>query len=88
MFSARPKPFPTTRTSTIGRPREQSQLLAYASRLGERGTPEGEDGVQGDVAAGIGEIVTTTGVGSETTSLMRFQRETNVVAGRGHCGVR
>lgn len=59
--------------------REQSRLLADASRLGARGTPAGEDGVQGDVAAGIGEIVTTTGDGTAMVSVMRFQRETIVV---------
>jgi plastocyanin len=59
--------------------REESLLLAEASRLQSRGTPGGEDGVQGDVAAGIGEIITTTGAGSLTASLMRFERDTIVV---------
>ena len=52
--------------------KEQGLLLAKASRLKGRGTP-------GDVAAGIGEIVTTTGAGSQTASLMRFGRGTIVV---------
>ena len=59
---------------------EQVLLLADASRLEGRGTPENQDRAQGsDVAAGIGEIVTTTGGGSQTASLMRFLRETIVV---------
>ena len=32
-----------------------------------------------DIAAGVGEIVTTTGAGSQTISLMRFVRQTIVV---------
>ena len=59
---------------------EQVLLLADASRLEGRGTPGNQDRAQGsDVAAGIGEIVTTTGGGSQTASLMRFLRETIVV---------
>jgi len=59
---------------------EQVLLLADASRLEGRGTPGNQGGAQGsDVAAGIGEIVTTTGGGSQTASLMRFLRETIVV---------
>jgi plastocyanin len=42
-----------------------------------RGTHGDEDREQsGDVVAGIGEIVTTTGAGSQTASLMRFVRGT------------
>src|SRR5262249_18899875 len=53
---------------------------AAASRVDGRGSPGNHDGAQGsDVAAGIGEIVTTTGGGSQTASLMRFLRETIVV---------
>jgi plastocyanin len=52
-------------------------LLSDAARLGRRGTPADDDRVQSDdVAAGIGEIVTTTGAGSQTASLMRFERGT------------
>jgi len=59
---------------------EQVLLLADASRLEGRGTPGEQDGaLSSDVAAGIGEIVTTTGGGSQTASLMRFQRDTIVV---------
>ena len=67
---------------------EQVLLLADASRLKGaqnrldegRGTPGDEDRAQSsDVAAGIGEIVTTTGAGSQTASLMRFVRGTIVV---------
>ena len=59
---------------------EHSLLLADASRLEGRGTPPDQGGTQNnDVAAGIGEVVTTTGAGSQTASLMRFLRETIVV---------
>lgn len=58
----------------------QSLLLADASRLQGRGTPPDNGGTESnDVAAGIGEIVTTTGAGSQTASLMRFIRNTIVV---------
>ncbi len=56
---------------------EQNVLLADASRLQGRGTPPG--GQSNDVAVGIGEIVTTTGAGSQTASLMRFVRDTIVI---------
>ncbi len=59
--------------------REQVLFLTEASRLQSRGTPAGEDGFQSSVAAGAGEIVTTTGAGSQTASLMRFVRDTIVV---------
>ena len=56
---------------------EQVLLLADASRLQGRGVPGDEDGAQSsDVAVGVGEIVTTTGAGSQTASLMRFLRGT------------
>jgi plastocyanin len=59
---------------------EQALLLADASRLEGRGTPGNQDQAQSsEVAAGIGEIVTTTGGGSQTASLMRFLRGTIVV---------
>jgi plastocyanin len=59
---------------------EQVLLLADASRLEGLGTPGNQDRGQGsDVAAGIGEIVTTTGGGTQTASLMRFLRDTIVV---------
>jgi plastocyanin len=59
---------------------EQVLLLADASRLEGRGTPGNNDQAQSsDVAVGIGEVVTTTGAGSQTASLMRFLRETIVV---------
>lgn|SRR6185295_18108055 len=58
---------------------EQALLLANASRLNGRGIPEDKDQTQfGEVAAGIGEVV-TTGAGSQTASLMRFLRGTIVV---------
>jgi plastocyanin len=51
---------------------QQALLLADASRLMGRGTT-GDDGTQSNgVAAGIGMVVTTTGAGSQTASLMRF----------------
>jgi plastocyanin len=56
---------------------EQVLLLADASHLEGRGAPGNQDrGQSNDVAVGIGEIVTTTGGGSQTASLMRFLRET------------
>src|SRR5712671_2397853 len=59
---------------------EQVLLLADASRLEGRGTPGHRDRAQSsEVATGIGEVVTTTGGGSQTASLMRFLRETIVV---------
>jgi plastocyanin len=59
---------------------EQVLLLADASRLEGRGAPGNEDRAQSsDVAVGIGEIVTTTGAGSQTASRMRFLRDTIVV---------
>jgi plastocyanin len=56
--------------------REQAVLLADGSRLRGLGIA-GEEGT--DVAAGIGEVITTTGAGSQTASLMRFVRETIVI---------
>ena len=57
---------------------EQVLLLGDASRLQGRGTPA--DGASdNDVAAGVGEVATTTGAGSQTASLMRFLRNTIVV---------
>jgi plastocyanin len=53
--------------------RQQAALLADASRLRNRDN-EPEDSHA--VAAGIGEVVTTTGAGSQTVSLMRFGRST------------
>ena len=59
---------------------EQALLLGDASRLKGRGSPGGGNrGQSSDVIAGVGEIVTTTGAGSQTASLMRFLRETIVV---------
>ena len=53
-------------------------LLADASRLRSRGTYR--DGAHSSgMAAGVGEIVTMTGAGSQTASLMRFGRGTIVV---------
>jgi plastocyanin len=60
---------------------EQVRLLADASRLEGRGARRHHQdrGQSSDVAAGIGEVVTTTGAGSQTASLMRFVRETIAV---------
>jgi plastocyanin len=55
--------------------REQELLLAHAPRIAY----QGEDASANHVAAGIGKIVTTTGAGSQTVSLMRFVRQTIVV---------
>jgi plastocyanin len=60
--------------------REQAMLLAESSRLEGRGTPGQEDRTQSSaVAAGIGEVVTTTGAGSHTAALMRFVPDTIIV---------
>ncbi len=58
--------------------RQRAVLLADAARLHGIAGDEDEEH-SSDVAAGIGEIVTTTGAGSQTASLMRFERETIVV---------
>jgi plastocyanin len=50
---------------------EEALLLAHAPRIDDRGI-HGEE--SNDVAVGIGEVVTTSGAGSQTTSLMRFVR--------------
>jgi plastocyanin len=52
---------------------EQALLLADAARLNGRGS------YSSGFAAGVGEIVTMTGSGSQTASLMRFGRTTIVV---------
>jgi len=54
---------------------EQARLLADASGMADRS----EDAQGDDVAAGIGEVVTMTGSGSQTVSLMRFVHRTIVV---------
>jgi plastocyanin len=60
--------------------REQAMLLSEASRLEGRASPAREDQAEFPaVAAGIGEVVTTTGAGSHTAALMRFAPETIVV---------
>lgn len=56
--------------------RERDLLLAHAARIAHHS----EDAPVNHVAAGIGQIVTTTGAGSQTVSLMRFVRQTIVVA--------
>jgi plastocyanin len=59
---------------------EQQRLLADASSLEGQVTPGRRDRAQSNsVAAGVGQIVTLTGVGSQTASLMRFLRGTIVV---------
>lgn len=55
---------------------ERARLLADASGMADR---QNEDAQGGDVAAGIGEVVTMTGVGSQTVSLMDFVKRTVVV---------
>ncbi|MBZ5620524.1 MAG: hypothetical protein LAQ69_17630 [Acidobacteriia bacterium] len=59
--------------------RESALLLAEASRLEGLGTGQQDLTQSNDVAAGIGVIVTTTGAGSQTASLMHFLRDTIVV---------
>jgi plastocyanin len=57
--------------------RDRAVLLADAGRL-QRVHGDEDDEQSSGVAAGIGEIVTTTGAGSQTASLMRFERQTIV----------
>ena len=54
---------------------QQAQLLAEVSGMADRN----DDARGDDVAAGIGEVVTMTGAGSQTASLMRFVERTIVV---------
>jgi plastocyanin len=59
---------------------EGTLLLADVSRLERRGTHEEGDRTQSvDIAAGVGEVVTITGAGSQSASLMRFLRHPIVV---------
>ena len=48
----------------------------HSSEGGREARGDEDRGQSGDVAAGIGEIITTTGAGSQTASLMRFLRGT------------
>jgi plastocyanin len=60
--------------------RERALLLAKGSHMEIRPLRGDDNRRQSmDVAAGTGEIVTTTGAGSQTISLMRFLRHTVVV---------
>jgi len=58
--------------------RGAATLLAEASRARDR-APD-EEAARDSVAAGIGAVVTMTGAGSQTASLMRFARKVVVVA--------
>lgn len=57
---------------------EQVLLLGDASHLQGRNSP-GDGTGSNEVAAGVGAVVTTTGAGSQTASLMRFLQGTIVV---------
>lgn len=56
---------------------DQALLVSEASRLLHRAVPGGAQATA--VAVGLGEIVTTTGAGSQTASLMHFVPDTIVV---------
>jgi plastocyanin len=59
---------------------DAAMLVSEASRLTGRANSENEDGVHpASVTAGVGEIVTTTGAGSQTAALHRFLRDVIVV---------
>ena len=59
---------------------QRTLLLAEGSRMEVRRFPGNHDQLQSsEVAAGAGEIMTTTGAGSQTVSLMRFLQHTIVV---------
>jgi plastocyanin len=57
--------------------RDEAALLDEASRARDRA--DHGDAAAGSVAAGIGAVVTMTGAGSQTASLMRFERKVVVV---------
>ena len=58
----------------------QTRLLAEAASLAVQAAPGRQGAVPSNtVAAGAGEIITLTGMGSQTASLMRFLRDTIVV---------
>jgi len=57
--------------------RAEAALLDEASRARDRAPDDGD--APGSVAAGIGAVVTMTGAGSQTASLMRFDRKVVVV---------
>jgi plastocyanin len=59
--------------------RDGLQLLANANGLAVQSVSRNADGGPNAVAAGLGEVATTTGAGSQTASLMRFARQTIVV---------
>jgi plastocyanin len=52
--------------------KDQVELLSDASRLEGRGIATAEQTSKNDVTAGIGEIVATSGGGTNTASVMRF----------------
>jgi len=56
---------------------ERARFLAQTPRIEDQGTRG--NALSNDIAAGIGKIVTTTGAGSQTISLMRFVRQAVVV---------
>ncbi len=58
---------------------ERAELLSDASRLQGRGNAIAERTSEDEVTAGIGEIVATTGGGTQTVSVMRFLRGSIVV---------
>jgi plastocyanin len=59
--------------------RDGTALLADADSLAGKSVGRRADGALNAVAAGLGEVVTMTGAGSQTASLMRFTRRTIVV---------
>jgi plastocyanin len=58
---------------------ERAELLSDASRLEGRGIATAQRTSENEVAAGISEIVATTGGGVHTATVMRFLRGTTVV---------
>lgn len=59
--------------------RSQSELLADGSSLQGRGVSAAEHASNNAVTAGIGEIVATTGAGTQTVAVMRFLQSKIVV---------
>jgi plastocyanin len=63
-----------SRLKSQGAPEDDDRVQSRDSGRAAHG--DEDRGQSGDVAAGIGEIITTTGAGSQTASLMRFRRGT------------
>jgi plastocyanin len=59
--------------------RDGAMLLADAAGLADQHRDDHDRGTSGGIAVGIGAVVTMSGAGSQTASLMRFERSVVVV---------